>query len=114
MKMSGADFRAFLNCNDPDIWPEGLYIEEELLRVNGIEDEIAAEYKDSDVVEIIGGALAWDDLKKDRESLPSSLKALAKKWQKLQSESRVIVTVPNDKIEQLEAFAKTIGAKVVR
>lgn len=112
MKMSGADFRAFLNYTDPAIWPEGLYIEEEMLRVNGVEDEIASEYKDSDIVEILGGSLAWDNLKKDRESQPMSLKQLAKKWQKLQTQSRVIITVSNDKIEQLEDFLKSIGAKI--
>ncbi len=114
MKMSGVDFKAFIGSKDPAWWPEGLYIEDELLRVNGEEAELGNtdDYKDTDLIEIVGGALAWDSILKDREMPPGSLKALARRWLKAQNETRVVIAVPNERVDELAALLKAIGARV--
>lgn len=112
MKMSGADFSAFLDCKDQAIWPAGLYIEEEALRVNGVECELAGQYAPTDVVEILGGSLAWEDLAKDRESPPCSLVSLARRWVKLQTEINVVITIPKDRLDELPKVLKSLNAKV--
>lgn len=116
MKMSGADFRTFMASKDPAWWPEGLYIEDELLRVNGVESELDStdKYKDDDLIEIIGGALAWDSLQNDRDKPPGSLASLARRWLKAQNETRVVIVVPNDRIGELDALLKPLGAKIAR
>lgn len=112
MKMSGADFQVFLKCKDPNIWPPGLYIEEELLRVNGVETELAESYSDADVIEIISGSLAWENLEKSKNGSPGSLRALARKWLKIQSSERVVVLVPKGRISDLSDALKPLGATI--
>jgi len=111
MKMSGADFRAFMGSTDPNIWPEGLYIEEEMLRINGVDSNLDAPCVDSDMVEIVGGSTAWEDICARYKPCPS-LRVLAKRWIKSQTETRVLVTVPNDQMENLVTMARSIGAVV--
>ncbi len=111
MKMSGADFRAFLDCKHPDIWPDGLYIEEELLRVNGVETEILEKTNDTDVVEIVGGSTAWENRRDERPA--PTLASLARRWIKMQNELRVLVQVPKDKVDDLRKVLKSLGATVV-
>ena len=113
MKMSGAEFRAFLGCRDASIWPEGLYVEEEALRINGEVSNMDAAYTDTDEIEIVGGSTAWESL--DHRDRPTpSLRALARRWAKLQTETRLLVTVPNDQINNLVTMARSIGATVHR
>lgn len=113
VKLSGADFRAFLSSKDESIWPPGLYIEEELLRIDGRESEIPAdhEYNDDSVVEIISGNLAWEN---NQERLTTTLAALARRWLRKQNETRVVVTVPTDQLSKLADILKTIGAQVAK
>jgi hypothetical protein len=109
--MSGADFRAFLDCKHHDIWPDGLYIEEELLRVNGVETELPEKTDDTDIIEILGGATAWENVRDERPT--PALVSLARRWIKMQNELRVLVSVPKDKVDDLRKALKSFGATVV-
>lgn len=109
MKMSGAEFRAFMN--DRTIWPEGLIVEDEIISINGVESDLPSDddYADTDLINIMYGSLRWED---NREHEPGALTSLARRWAKSQKEVRLLVTVPKDKLEELTLLLKSIGAKI--
>ena len=116
IKMSGYDFKSFIGSKDPKYWPEGLYVEDELLLVNGIEKtlDLAGSSNDDDVIEILGGALAWDDFQRNRDNPPGSLVSLARRWLKDQTETRVVISVPNDRLKDLPAILAPIKASICK
>lgn len=113
LKMSGADFKAFIACKDEKFWPPGLYIEEETLRIDGVESELPAPdtYADSAVVEIIGGSLAWEE---SRERPTATLVALARRWLKAQRVTRIVISVPLENVPRLGEVLKSIGAEICK
>ena len=116
IKMSGYDFKSFIGSKDPKYWPEGLYVEDELLRVNGVDKtlDLVGSPNDDDVIQILGGALAWDYSQRDRDNPPGSLVSLAKRWLKNQTETRVVISVPNGQLKDLPAILASIKASICK
>lgn len=113
MKMSGADFRAFLDCKDPSIWPPGLYIEEELLRIDGDEiEELPESFDPASIIEIMGGSTAWES-SADRERATPTLRTLARRWIKMQTTVNVVVSIPKKSMDQIASAVAKIGGKVL-
>jgi hypothetical protein len=88
---------------DTEIWRPGIaFVENMIIRVNGQEIDDPSDIDDSAVVEIVDGDYCCGDYE---ESLPKFFEV----WQKKQVMTRVIVNVPNDKLEEFKALLIKLG-----
>ena len=106
MKLSGAEFNAFLN--DKTIWPnEDDWLEDELISIDGGEsDGLPGQISDSAVVVVYGGTIRRHD--KDDDALLTMIR----KWRGLQTTTFLIVRVNKNKEEALRAAIKAAGGKI--
>lgn len=108
-KTTGAEWKRFYA--DKTFWPDGHWHDDEYITVNGEEppeDFDLGEVADNASLTIHAGCVfdtAGDSV--------ASLEGHFKKWHKLQTTASVVVEFPKDKLDELKALVKTIGAKVV-
>ena len=112
LKMSGAECKAF--CNDEKALPKGVYIEEDVYKLNGVlvdGDALDVDgLADNGEVEVVSGFIAREE---DGECV-SSLSAAIRKWQKTQKLVILVVEAPIEKAAGIKAAIKAAGGKVKR
>jgi len=114
VKTNGAEYKAYIAETDLKWWPEGSYMDDTLLIVNG--EEIGDDnytfdpnnLEDEDVVVIDCGSYYRDA--NDLE--PTNLTTHFKNWRKAQATVRFAVEVHKDKFDELKALIKSNGGKV--
>lgn len=119
---SGAEFKAFYN--DDAMWPKDdstsahTWHEDLVLEVDGEEfddsDGIDVDgIDDAAKVKILGGAMFFEPGRSGKEKKDWLLEERFRKWRKAQLVERVVIEIDKAKTDDLKAFAKSIGAKVV-
>ncbi len=121
MKITGSQWSAFCKAI-PDVF----YFED---------DDSPSEFQPDEVFEVTGGYIAWQGrgasdgndqeyvvpgiittrqvrAVRDREGIP--LLPAFRRWLLLQTTTTVVVEVPNDQVQRLAEFLKTIKGKVVK
>jgi len=112
VKMSGADFKAFVA--DDTIWPDSIlgWLEDEEVTVNGKindEDEAWDKCEPGDLIVIIAGSIRFLDRNKDDIELTT----LAKRWLKKNNTVTLLVEVTRDNEDGLRSRIKLEGGKVL-
>jgi hypothetical protein len=106
MKTNGATWKAYIAS-----WPEGQWFDDSDETFDGIS---GADYDkdppDDAVVVFTYGVVYATREDRDGKSLVSHFRA----WLKAQTHTNVVCQVPNAKLEEFEAFLKTIGAKALQ
>ena len=113
VKTTGAEYKAYIAETDPKWWPDGSYMDDTVIIVNGKEvgddyDFDPSNLKDIDQVVIECGTY----YKFSADLDPSSLTAHFRSWRKAQSTVRFSVEVNKDKFDELKALIKANGGKV--
>lgn len=116
VKTNGAEYKAYINEQSAKWWPDGAYMDDVVLMVNGEEigednvDFDHAGMDDADSVSIICGE--FYSTPGDRE--PTSLIAHFKRWRKAQTTVRIAVEVHKDKSQAVEDAIKAAGGRIVK
>lgn len=108
MKTTGKELKAF--WNDKGVWTEGDWVDSFYVNLNGEDTEHmdVEKLEDSDVVTIHEGVFVRDRTQEDWD-----LKVIFRRWRKKQTMATVVCEVPNDKVDDLKAFLKTIKGKAL-
>lgn len=115
VKTNGAEYKAYINEQSAKWWPDGAYMDDSVLNVNGVEigednfDFDPGKLEDSDAVSIIFGSYYISPGDRD----PISLEAHFKRWRKAQTTVRILVEVHKDKLESLRDVIKANSGKVL-
>jgi len=114
VKTTGAEYKAYLNDTDPQFWPEGAWMDDEVLLVNGKEvgeDNFDFDYmKLNDADSVILECGSYYKSVADRD--PIELVTHFKRWRKAQTTAYISVSVDKTRIDELKAMLKTFGAKI--
>lgn len=114
VKTNGAEYKAYIADTDPKFWPDGSFIDDDVLIVNGTthgSDDLTLDtsaFKDEDEVIIHCGSF----YQSAREDDPISLETHFKRWRKAQSTVRIAVEVHKDKLDGLMTAIKANGGRV--
>ncbi|MGV2866392.1 hypothetical protein [Achromobacter sp. AGC39] len=108
-KITGAEFKRFYASEDPKFWPHDAYVEGMAIEIDGVEcDDVDPEkLDDAATVKIVAGTVMLSD---DREI---SLLGNFNKWRRSQGVTVVAVEVPTERLEELRACVRQVGARVV-
>ena len=111
-KTTGAEYKAYIADDDPKWWPDGSYIDDDLILVDGqpMDDAgfDATTLHDNAAVVIECGTYYSNGIDGD----PKSLEAHFKRWRKAQTTVRIAVEVHRDKLESLKLAIKAAGRVV--
>ncbi len=111
IKAIGAEVKAFYS--DPVFWPDGVWHEDEIIEINGVqveEGEINLEtVQDNCIITIVDGFVTNEQGKN-----LGSFEGYFKKWRKLQNTVMLYVEVPKDKLYAVETAIKASGGKIKR
>lgn len=108
VKTTGAEWNAFYA--DASAWPDGWFHEDEVITVDGAYDEdrdLTCLQPDSKVT-VTGGIIFKGDYSEEGDSVEGHFR----KWRKAQTNTTIVVTVPNENLDALRQFVKTIGGRV--
>lgn len=116
MRMTGREFKAFLN--DPLWWPQGLCFEDEEVTIDGesaTDDDLfnsGERVEDTSQIHIRGGHLFWNDY---REESPAgmSLEAYAQRWMAQRDWTQFVVECRKDRVDELKDTIRREGGKIV-
>ena len=110
-KTTGKEFKQF--WEDPEFWPADgeTYVEEELITVNGVEQESFDHntVSDVDILAVSGGMVFSPVVGPEDQSLESYFK----RWRKKQATATLVVECDITKRDELAALIKSNGGKVV-
>ncbi len=109
VKTTGAEFKAFYQ--DPAIWTDGLYHEEEEIVVDGqvrsLEDDMLAL---SDIAKVtISGGFVSDEEGRDH----GTLEALFRKWKQRQGRRIMVIDIPAGAVDSITKAVLVAGGRVV-
>lgn len=106
MKVTGAEFHRFYN--DPSIWTDGMYHENVVFAVNGVEvDDIPESINDTDIVSFSGGFIA-----NDNGDAIGTFVGLFRKWRKKQMTVMFVVECHIDKEDYIKQCVRDAGGTV--
>lgn len=114
VKTNGAEYKAYINDADPKFWPEGAWMDDEVLLVNGEkvgEDNFDFDYtKLNDADEVVLECGSYYKSEGDRNQI--ELITHFKRWRKAQATVRIAVEVYKDKLESLKTVIKANGGRI--
>lgn len=109
IKTTGAEFKAYYN--DPSAWPEGCWHEDEELTIDGAEydDWDIDTIKDTAQIKLKYGVVYGEP------SFPTgrSMEQHFRVWKKAQLNRIIVISVPNEKENELKDLVSSIGGKVL-
>ncbi len=105
MKVTGAEFHRFYN--DPSTWTDGMYHEDVVFALNGVEVEDIFVIKDTDIISFSGGFVANDN----GDSI-GTFSGLFRKWKKKQMTVMFVVECHVDKVDYIKQCVRTAGGTV--
>ena len=107
-KLTGKEWKQFYH--DDSFWRKGVWFEEEMLTVNGEEQEDLDmdEVEDDDIVRISGGVVHFPE--EEKEDL--SFEVFISRWQKMQRTERFVVTVDKERSASLKELIKANHGKI--
>lgn len=109
VKTTGAEFKRFYD--DKAFWPEGTWHEDEIMTVDGEEQDDGFDVDDlrnESVVRIEGGIVFGPQF--DDQNEPS-FEGYFKRWRKLQTTATFVVTCDIAKVEAVKSAVKAAGGK---
>lgn len=104
MKTNGSEWSEYLNS-----WPDGQWMDNTEITVNGKPDEKVYEIYPTDIVEITSGEV-YDA---ENECIGTLVRHLSR-WKKAQKMGTVIVSIPKENTQLLKDFLKSVGGKEIK
>lgn len=109
VKMTGLEWKAYVV--DDSSWPDGGYVEDEEVSINGCVIEYNSfdtdDINDGDVVTLSGGQIIIPDSEKEM-----TMESHFKKWRKAQPVTYLTISVPHEKLEVVKAAIVSAGGKL--
>lgn len=108
IKTTGAEWLIFIN--DPKIWVGETFMDDTLIKINGVDDDDVDEkdIKPADLVTIEAGVV-FPDGKENCVSLIGTFR----KWKKAQNTENFLVQIPKEKVNQFKALVKTLKGTIL-
>lgn len=109
IKTTGAEFKKFYD--DSTFWSQGAWHDSEEVYVDDVlYGDDYSEINDYARVKIVGGSVFVSD---EPGSMICSFETYFKRWKKSQENKMIVISVPNDRVEEVLLFLKTIkGVRV--
>lgn len=109
VKTTGAEFKRFYN--DPEFWPEGAWHDDDLVLVDGVEqDDIDVDkIADAAKVTIQAGVVLMSE--SDDEGV--AFDAYFRRWRKSQTTRTIVVEADASKLDAIMAAIKSAGGNVL-
>lgn len=111
-KTTGVEYKAYIAETDPKWWPEGSYMDDDVVLIDGAAMDCSAfdlaALPDSAAVVIECGTYYSNGIDSD----PIALETHFKRWRKAQTTVRFAVEVHRDKLEALKLAIKAAGGVV--
>jgi hypothetical protein len=105
IKMTGREYNAYVSDNDPVFWPEGAYMDDELVTVCGAEYAFDKPVPEGAKVTLEGGTFYRGDA-----SEGTSLEAHFKRWRKAQNFTTLVIEFAKEDEAQVRAGLSAISA----
>lgn len=108
IKTTGAEFHSFYN--DPEIWGDKVWHEDEQFFINGSDDVFEGDYSDlndTDQIKITDGVIYFQDYD---NHVP--FETYFKKWRRMNKFSFMIVEIPKETEQELRDFVKSLGGRI--
>jgi hypothetical protein len=106
MKVTGAEFVKFYN--DPTVWTDGVYYEDVVFSINGVEaDELPEILLDTDIVSFSGGFITDED-----GNDMGTFTGVFRKWKKKQTIAVFVVECDISKADYIRQCVRTAGGRV--
>jgi hypothetical protein len=108
--LTGAEFRQFYN--DPSIWAEDTYVEDDVLAING-EDVDGAEFdpdalKDTDLVQVRSGYLVMAP-----PDVPEDYIEVVRHWKRSRATRTLVIEVSAELLDQVVRQVQAAGGRVL-
>lgn len=110
-KTTGAEYKAYLNETDSLWWPEGAYMDDEVLLVDGISTEDDYSFDAQKLGDNAKVMIEYGNYYAKTHDDPIALETHFKRWRKAQTTARGAFECPKDKLDAVISAIKAAGGK---